>query len=285
MGLKLECAASVGRSLTNMSTDKLDTGQKQESNADDQKTNNSAPKKAVARKSVASTKKATSSIKAEGKSNKSRGSSKPKSSKAQDVNEAELVAKTVKKGRAEVSTKPAIFVAYVTHVIPNMMKEYNYRSVMQVPKLEKIALNVSVGEAKDDNKALDSAVRDLTIISGQKPVVRRARKDIAGFKLRAGMPVGVSVTLRGNRMGYFFERLLSASLPRIRDFRGLSRSSFDGRGNYSIGIREQVTFPEIDYNQIDRIRGLQVTICTTAKTDSEGARFLELLGMPFVREE
>jgi large subunit ribosomal protein L5 len=165
-----------------------------------------------------------------------------------------------------------------------MMKEYNYRSVMQVPKLDKIALNVSVGDAKEDNKAIDSVVKDITIISGQKPVVTRARKAIAGFKIRQGMPIGVSVTLRGNRMGYFFERLLNASLPRIRDFRGLSRSSFDGRGNYSIGIKEQVTFPEIDYNQVDRIRGLQVTICTTAKTDAEGARFLELLGMPFVRE-
>jgi large subunit ribosomal protein L5 len=165
-----------------------------------------------------------------------------------------------------------------------MMKEYNYSSVMQVPKLDKIALNVSVGEAKEVFEALDSVVKDLTIISGQKPVVTRARKAIAGFKLRQGMPIGVMVTLRGKRMGYFFERLLNASLPRIRDFRGLSRSSFDGRGNYSIGIKEQVTFPEIDYNDVDRIRGLQVTICTTAKTDAEGVRFLELLGMPFVRE-
>ncbi|MQF64862.1 50S ribosomal protein L5 [SAR202 cluster bacterium AC-409-J13_OGT_754m] len=258
-------------------------GDNQQLNADDQKEKTPTPKKANTRKAVASNKKASSSVKTKAKVNPTTGSTKSNLDK-EPKSDGGAAASKVKESKAKLSSRPIIFDAYATHVIPTMMKEYNYRSVMEVPKLDKIALNVSVGDAKEDNKAIDSVVKDITIISGQKPVVTRARKAIAGFKIRQGMPIGVSVTLRGNRMGYFFERLLNASLPRIRDFRGLSRSSFDGRGNYSIGIKEQVTFPEIDYNQVDRIRGLQVTICTTAKTDAEGARFLELLGMPFVRE-
>ena len=184
-------------------------------------------------------------------------------------------------GRVE----PNMIKLYREQVVPTLMKEFNYKNVMQAPRLNKVVLNIGVGEAKDNAKSLEGAVEDLTIISGQKPVVTRARKAIAGFKIREGMPVGVSVTLRGDMMVYFLERLLNAALPRIRDFRGVSRSSFDGRGNYSMGIREQVTFPEIDYNKIDKIRGLQVTIATTAKTDGEAARLLELLGVPFARQQ
>lgn len=180
-------------------------------------------------------------------------------------------------------TKPNLYALYADHVVPTMMQEFSYKNVMQVPRINKIVLNMGVGEAKDNIKALESATEDLTIIAGQKPIITRARKAIAGFKIRKDMPIGVAVTLRGDRMGYFFDRLLNIALPRIRDFRGVPRSSFDGRGNYSLGIREQVIFPEIDYNQIDRIRGLQVTITTSAETDGEAIRLLELLGMPFVR--
>ena len=181
--------------------------------------------------------------------------------------------------------KPAIFELYRDKVVPTMMQEFKYRNVMEVPRVNKVVLNMGVGEAKENAKAIEGATKDLTIIAGQKPIITRARKAIAGFKIREGMPIGVCVTLRGQRMGYFLDRLLNMALPRIRDFRGVSRSSFDGRGNYSIGIREQVIFPEIDYNEIDRIRGFQVTIATSAQTDPEGARLLELLGMPFAQQQ
>ena len=164
-----------------------------------------------------------------------------------------------------------------TEVGPVMVREFGYTSNMQIPRLSKVVLNIGLGEA------LENASGDLERISGQRPVVTRARKSIAGFKIRQGMAIGVSVTLRGRRMYEFMDRLMSSSLPRIRDFQGVSRESFDGRGNYALGIREQVIFPEIDYNSIDRIRGLQVVIGTTARTDSEGLRMLELLGMPFAR--
>ena len=183
------------------------------------------------------------------------------------------------------SAEPQIRKAYREQVTPSMMQEFKYKNVMQVPRINKIVLNIGLGEAKDNARSLEGAIRDLTIIAGQKPVITRARKAIAGFKIREGMPVGVSVTLRGERMNFFLQRLLSAALPRIRDFRGVPKSSFDGRGNYSMGIREQVIFPEIDYNQIDKIRGFQVTISTSAKTDAEAARLLELLGMPFARPQ
>ena len=186
---------------------------------------------------------------------------------------------------ANGSVEPQIVKTYRDQIVPTMMQEFKYKNVMQVPRINKIVLNIGLGEAKDNARSLEGALRDLTTIAGQKPVITRARKAIAGFKIREGMPVGVSVTLRGERMNYFLERLLSTALPRIRDFRGVPKSSFDGRGNYSMGIREQVIFPEIDYNQIDKIRGFQVTITTSANTDAEAARLLELLGMPFVRQQ
>jgi large subunit ribosomal protein L5 len=180
--------------------------------------------------------------------------------------------------------RPRLLDLYRSEVVPAMMQEMQYANVMQVPRLRKVVLNIGLGEALTNGRAIESATRDLTTISGQKPVVARARKSIAGFKLREGSPIGVTVTLRGHRMYHFVDRLLNMALPRIRDFRGVSATSFDGRGNYSLGIREQIIFPEIDYNQIERIRGFQVTITTSAKTDGEAARLLSLMGMPFVRE-
>ena len=170
-----------------------------------------------------------------------------------------------------------------TQVGPALIKEFGYTSPMQAPRLQKIVLNIGLGEALENPRALESASRDLGLISGQRPVTTRAKKSIAGFKIRQGMAIGLTVTLRGRRMYEFMDRLLSSTLPRVRDFQGVSREAFDGRGNYSLGIREQVVFPEIDYNSIDRLRGLQVTIGTTARTDQEGLRLLELLGMPFAR--
>jgi len=180
--------------------------------------------------------------------------------------------------------RPRLLDMYRAEVVPAMMQEMQYDNVMQVPRLRKVVLNIGLGEALTNARAIESATRDMTIISGQKPVVTRARKSIAGFKLREGNPIGVTVTLRGHRMYHFVDRLLNMALPRIRDFRGVSATSFDGRGNYSMGIREQIIFPEIDYNEIERIRGFQVTITTSAKTDAEAARLLALLGMPFERQ-
>ncbi len=181
--------------------------------------------------------------------------------------------------------KPRLLEEYRAQIVPAMMTEFEYTNVMQVPRLVKVVLNIGLGEALTNPKAIETATQDLTIISGQKPVVTRARKSIAGFKLREGNPIGVSVTLRGVRMYHFMDRLLNMALPRIRDFRGVPPSSFDGRGNYSLGIREQIIFPEIDYGQIERIRGFQVTIATTARTDAEASRLLALMGMPFARQE
>ena len=180
---------------------------------------------------------------------------------------------------------PRIQIKYREEVAPALIQEFEYTTPMQVPALSKIVLNMGLGEALENNRAIESATRDLTLISGQRPVTTRARKSIAGFKLREGMPIGVMVTLRGRRMYEFFDRLVSSALPRIRDFRGISREAFDGRGNYSLGIREHVIFPEIEYNTIDRIRGLQVVIVTTARTDREGLRLLEELGVPLTRSE
>jgi large subunit ribosomal protein L5 len=163
------------------------------------------------------------------------------------------------------------------------MKEFQYRNPMQVPRLHKVTLNIGIGEAIQNAKALDAAVADLTTISGQKPIVTRAKKSIAAFRVRTGMPVGVTVTLRGERMYEFMDRLMNAALPRLRDFRGVSTRSFDGRGNYTLGLREQLLFPEIDYDKIDKVRGLEVTVVTSARTDEEARRLLELLGMPFQR--
>ena len=170
-----------------------------------------------------------------------------------------------------------------TEIGPVLMQEFGYTSPMQIPRLAKIVLNIGLGEALQNPRALESASRDLGLISGQRCVSTKAKKSIAGFKIREGMTIGVTVTLRGRRMYEFLDRFLSSTLPRIRDFQGVSRNAFDGRGNYSLGIREQVIFPEIDYNSIDRLRGLQVVIETTARTDREGLRLLEELGMPFTR--
>lgn len=173
---------------------------------------------------------------------------------------------------------------YKEDIVPNLQRELGYKNVYQVPKLEKIVVNVGLGEAVSNGRALEAAVNDLTIITGQKPVVTRAKKSIATYKLRAGMPIGAMVTLRGPRMYEFLDRLVSVALPRIRDFRGVSPNSFDGRGNYTLGLREQLMFPEIDYDRIDKIRGLEVSFVTTAQTDDEGRRLLALLGMPFASQ-
>lgn len=173
---------------------------------------------------------------------------------------------------------------YKKEVIPRLMELYGYHNVMQVPRLEKIALNIGVGEAIQDAKALEAAEGDLATISGQHPVITRAKKSIAAFRLRAGMPIGLKVTLRGERMYHFFDRLVNVTLPRMREFHGVSRNSFDGQGNYSLGFKEQIIFPEIEYDKVDKVRGLEVSIITTAKTDEEGRHLLELLGMPFARD-
>lgn len=176
---------------------------------------------------------------------------------------------------------PRLQELYRQEVVPKMMAEFGYGNIHEVPRIDKIVLNIGLGEAIQNARALDAAVNDLTLISGQKPVITRAKRSIAAFRLRAGMPIGVMVTLRGKRAYEFLDRLIGTALPRIRDFHGLSPRSFDGRGNYTLGLREQLVFPEIDYDQIDKIRGLEVTIATTAKTDEEGRRLLTLLGMPF----
>jgi large subunit ribosomal protein L5 len=176
---------------------------------------------------------------------------------------------------------PRLKELYREQVVPALEKELGYKNVMQVPRLEKIVVNVGMGEALQNAKALDAAVQDIMIITGQRPIVTRARKSIASFKLREGNPIGVKVTLRGNRMWDFLDRLCNIALPRQRDFRGISPDAFDGRGNYSLGLREQLVFPEIQYDKIDRIRGLEITIVTSAQTDEEGYHLLRHLGMPF----
>ena len=186
---------------------------------------------------------------------------------------------------ADAVPSPRLREMYFSEIVPTMMREFDLSNPMQVPRLQKIVLNIGLGEALTNGRAMDGATGDLAAISGQKPLITKARKSIAGFKIREGNPIGTSVTLRGARMYHFLDRLVNMSLPRIRDFRGLGRRGFDGRGNFSIGIREQIIFPEIEYNQVDRIRGLQVTIATTARDDTQAARLLELYGMPFVRQE
>jgi len=170
---------------------------------------------------------------------------------------------------------------HTNEIVPRLMDRFGYKNVMQVPKLTKIVLNMGLGEAIQNIKVLDSAVQELGLLSGQKPIVTRARKSIAAFKLRAGMPIGCKVTLRGVRMYDFFTRLVNIALPRVRDFRGISPKGFDGRGNYSLGIKEHIIFPEIEYDKIDKIKGLNVTIVTSARTDEGGKTLLELIGMPF----
>lgn len=172
---------------------------------------------------------------------------------------------------------------FLNEITPALMQKFNYTSVMQVPKIEKVVINMGVGEAVSNSKILDVAVEELRIISGQKPVVTRAKKSIAGFKLRENMPIGVKVTLRGERMYHFLDKLFNISLPRVRDFRGVSTKAFDGRGNYTLGLKEQLIFPEIEYDKVDKVRGMDIVIVTTAKTDEESRELLTQLGMPFAK--
>ena len=181
--------------------------------------------------------------------------------------------------------KPRLFTRYKEEIVPALMQEFQYGNALRTPKLEKIVLNIGLGEAITNARAIDAAVGDLQAITGQKPVVTRAKKSIATFRLREGMPIGAMVTLRGNRMYEFLDRLVSVTLPRIRDFRGISPNAFDGRGNYTLGLREQLAFPEINYDTVDKTRGLELSIVTTARNDEEGRRLLTLLGMPFARSQ
>ena len=179
------------------------------------------------------------------------------------------------------SQTPNLQAQYQQKVVDALMKEFDYVNPMEVPRIAKVIVNIGIGEAKDNARALDAAVGDVRIITGQQPVVIKARKSVAAFKLRAGMPVGIKATLRGRRMWFFLEKLIGVALPRIRDFRGISPDGFDGRGNYSLGLREQIIFPEIDYDKIDKLRGMEISIVTTARTDDEARSLLARLGMPF----
>ena len=184
----------------------------------------------------------------------------------------------------EAPTTARLKTRYLEEIRPALIERFGYSSIMQVPRIEKITVNMGVGDAKQDSRMLEAATGQLATLAGQRPSVRRARKSIAAFKLREGMPVGLAVTLRGARAYEFLDRLMSIAIPRIRDFRGLSRRSFDGRGNYSMGVREQIIFPEIDYDAIDQVRGLDITITTSARTDEEAEALLEAFGMPFTRD-
>jgi len=181
-------------------------------------------------------------------------------------------------------TKMRLEEKYKNEVVPALEKMFGYKNIMQVPRITKIVVNIGLGEALDNPKAIDHAVEDIMTITGQRPIVTKARKSVAAFKLREGRPIGVKVTLRGAKMWAFLDRLMNVALPRVRDFRGVSPNAFDGRGNYTLGLREQLIFPEIDYDKIDKPRGMEVTIVTTAKTDEEGRQLLALLGMPFKKE-
>ncbi len=214
--------------------------------------------------------------------------SKPKAEKAtaEKATAAKAPAKTAAKAKASngTFTKPTyhgLRQRYHDEIVPAMQREFEYPNPMDIPRVDKIVVNIGLGEAIANAKALDAAVGDLTTITGQKPIVTRAKRSIAQFRLRTGMPIGAKVTLRGQRMYDFLERTMSLALPRIRDFRGIPTRSFDGRGNFSLGLREQLVYPEIDYDKIDRLRGLEISIVTTAKTDEEGRKLLDLLGMPF----
>ncbi len=211
---------------------------------------------------------------------------KPAAPKAAGAKGAETKGKGAgKEAKAEakprVKVTPRLLDQYRKDIAPAMMREFQYENKMQVPQVKKVVVNVGLGEAIANAKALDSAVRDITLVTGQKPIVQRARKSIATFKLREGMPIGVKVTLRGERMYHFLDRLMNIALPRTRDFHGVSRDAFDGRGNYTLGLREQLIFPEIDYDTIDKIRGMEITIVTSAGNDEEARRLLQLMGMPF----
>ena len=208
---------------------------------------------------------------------------KPRARPSRKAAAAEVEAEAAVSANGHMRPLPRMLERYRSEILPALMKELEYSSPMQAPRLRKIILNIGLGEALDNQRAMEAATRDLSLISGQRPYVRRARKSIAGFKLREGQAIGLAVTLRGRRMYEFYDRLVSSALPRIRDFHGVRRRSFDGRGNFSLGIREQVIFPEIEYDSIDKMRGLQVVVVTSAGSDREGMRLLELMGMPFER--
>jgi large subunit ribosomal protein L5 len=227
---------------------------------------------------------------AEKGSGKDKAKAAPKgTAKAADKKAAKAVEKPLDQGAEKPAAppvpkgKPRLWEYYRTECVPRMMQELRYKSPMQVPKLEKIVVNIGLGEAIQNIKLLESASTELALVTGQKSVVTRAKKSIAAFKLREGMPIGCMVTLRRDRMYYFFDKLVNVVLPRVRDFRGVSERAFDGRGNYTLGIREQIIFPEIDYDKIDKVRGMNITIVTSAPTDEEGKFLLNLLGLPFRR--
>jgi large subunit ribosomal protein L5 len=223
---------------------------------------------------------------------KGTGKDKPKAAAKGTAKEAgKKAAKVAAKPKAEAAAQPAappaekarprLWDYYRTECVPRMMQEFRYKSPMQVPRLQKIVVNIGLGEAIQNIKLLESAADELAVVTGQKPVVTRAKKSIAAFKLREGMPIGCMVTLRRERMYYFFDKLVNVVLPRVRDFRGVSERAFDGRGNYTLGIREQIIFPEIDYDKIDKVKGMNITIVTSAPSDEEGKFLLNLLGLPF----
>ena len=209
------------------------------------------------------------------------GKTATKATKAADARPATSGGKAATNGAYRKPEYAGLRQRYHDEIVPAMQREFSYPNPMEIPRVEKIVVNIGLGEAIANAKALDAAVGDLTTITGQKPIVTRAKRSIAQFRLRTGMPIGAKVTLRGQRMYDFLERTMSLALPRIRDFRGIPTRSFDGRGNFSLGLREQLVYPEIDYDKIDRLRGLEISIVTTAKTDEEGRKLLELLGMPF----
>jgi large subunit ribosomal protein L5 len=211
----------------------------------------------------------------EAKSRAPRGPRAPRGAKAEPAAAPEQAAPSQPAGPSGLRLR------YRQEAMPALQREFGYANSMQIPRLEKVVVNIGLGEAIQNAKALDAAVGDLTQITGQKPIVTRAKRSIAQFRLRTGMPIGAKVTLRGQRMYDFLERTMRLALPRIRDFRGIAPRSFDGRGNFSLGLREQLVFPEIDYDKIDRLRGMEISIITTARTDEEGRKLLELLGMPF----
>ncbi len=255
---------------------------KQQEETAEEAQSDAAPKKATGRKTAAASssgggrRKSASAASGEAKKPRARARSRRKA-------DAEVEADAAVSGNGHVRPLPRMLERYRGEILPALMKEMEYSTPMQAPRLHKIVLNIGLGEALDNQRAMEAATRDLSLISGQRPFVRRARKSIAGFKLREGQAIGLAVTLRGRRMYEFYDRLVSSALPRIRDFHGVRRRSFDGRGNFSLGLREQVIFPEIEYDSIDRMRGLQVVIVTTAESDREGMRLLELMGMPFER--
>ena len=242
-----------------------------------------APEEAAPAKSPAKPRRSTAAAKGTGRRTTAKSSATAGGSGRSGRGKSAAAAEAPVEEVAQPAALARLLVRFREEIAPALVEEFAYSSPMAAPRLSKIVLNIGLGEALENSKALEAASNDLMMIAGQRPVTTRAKKSIAGFKIREGMAVGLMVTLRGRRMYEFFDRLVSSSLPRIRDFQGVSRKAFDGRGNYSLGMREQVVFPEIDYNAIDRLRGLQVVITTTARSDHEGLRLLELMGMPFAR--